>query len=107
MPTDFSQTLVIGISATALFDLREADRIFQEHQSSDPTTAIRLYRDYMLQRENEPLAPGTGMPLVVALLDLNRHTPAGEPACLFRRKWTAIPAQTGHLIRRKLDGYSR
>ena len=28
-------------------------------------------------------------------------------ACLFRRKWTAIPAQTGHLIRRKLDGCSR
>ncbi len=80
MPTDFSQTLVIGISATALFDLREADRIFQEHQSSAPTTAIRLYRDYMLQRENEPLAPGTGMPLVVALLELNQHTPAGEPA---------------------------
>ena len=30
-----------------------------------------------------------------------------KPICLFRRKWTAIPAQTGHLIRRKLDGYSR
>jgi hypothetical protein len=27
--------------------------------------------------------------------------------CLFRRNWTAIPAQTGHPIRRKLDGCSR
>ncbi|MHB1320455.1 MAG: 5'-nucleotidase [Acidithiobacillus ferrivorans] len=78
MPTDFSNTLVVGISATALFDLREADGIFRGSYHSDRATAIKLYRDYMLQRENDLLDAGTGMPLIEALLDLNRHTPAGE-----------------------------
>jgi len=75
MATDFTDTLVIGISATALFDLAEADRIFREHYSKDKTTAIRLYRDHMLQREADPLGPGTGMPLVQALLELNKRVP--------------------------------
>ncbi|UTV80110.1 5'-nucleotidase [Acidithiobacillus sp. YTS05] len=78
MPTDFSDTLVVGISATALFDLREADKIFRESYGSDRATAIKLYRDYMLERENDPLDAGTGMPLIEALLDLNQHTPAGK-----------------------------
>lgn len=80
MPTDFSDTLVIGISATALFDLEEADRIFREHYLTDRATAIRLYREYMLQHEDEPLEPGTGMPLVQAILDLNKETlPGASP----------------------------
>ncbi len=73
MTTDLSDTLVIGISATALFDLREADAVFREHFASDPARAIREYREYMLARENEPLMPGTGMPLVRALLELNQQ----------------------------------
>lgn len=75
MPTDLSDTLVIGISATALFDLSEADAVFREHFETDRVRAIKQYRDYMLARENEPLAPGTGMPLVRALLELNRQVP--------------------------------
>jgi 5'-nucleotidase len=35
MTTDLSDTLVIGISATALFDLREADAVFREHFETD------------------------------------------------------------------------
>jgi hypothetical protein len=45
-----------------------------------------------------------------SLMAQRDETPlAGEVQidCLFRRNWTAIPAQTGHLIRRKLDGCSR
>jgi len=75
MATDLSDTLVIGISATALFDLGEADAVFREHFETDRAKAIKQYRDYMLVRENEPLAPGTGMPLVRALLELNRQVP--------------------------------
>lgn len=30
MPIDLSETLVIGISATALFDLSEADKVFRK-----------------------------------------------------------------------------
>ncbi|MFA9461954.1 5'-nucleotidase, partial [Thiohalorhabdus sp. Cl-TMA] len=47
MPVDLSETLVIGISATALFDLSETDRIFQLKKEEDPETAVAEYRAYM------------------------------------------------------------
>lgn len=79
MALDLSDTLVIGISATALFDLREADTFFQARRAASPATAVHEYRDYMRARENEPLADGTAMPLVRALLAVNRFQVRGEP----------------------------
>lgn len=73
MPIDLSESLVIGISATALFDLSEADRIFKEKVDHDPDTAMEEYRSYMLANESTPLGDGTGMPLVKALLNLNKY----------------------------------
>jgi 5'-nucleotidase len=70
MPPDLSSTIVVGISASALFDLREADEIFQRD-------GIQAYRDHMVGLEDEPLEPGTGFALVRALLNLNAHAPAG------------------------------
>ena len=78
MALDLSETLVIGISATALFDLAEADRLFKEEANKDPDNAIEAYRRYMLEHEDDPLEPGTGYPLIEALLALNKHTPIGE-----------------------------
>lgn len=78
MSSHLSETLVIGISATALFDLKEADKVFREKYSSDKETAIAEYRKYMLEREDEILEDGTGMPLVKALLELNKYQPKGE-----------------------------
>lgn len=75
---NLSDTLVIGISATALFDLKEADQVFREKFKEDKDTAIVEYRKYMLEREDDPLEDGTGMPLVKALLELNKYQPAGE-----------------------------
>ena len=72
MPLDLSDTLVIGVSSSALFDLTEAEEVFR-------TRGIKAYRRYMLDREHEPLAPGTGLPLVRALLGLNRFSAPGEP----------------------------
>ncbi|QVL46288.1 MAG: 5'-nucleotidase [Methylophilaceae bacterium] len=72
MSLDLSNTLVVGISATALFDLGEADRLFQEQLQVDVEKAVVEYRQYMLARENEPLLDGTGMPLIRALLELNK-----------------------------------
>lgn len=74
MPVDFSQTLVVGITATALFDLVEADEIFRTRFAEDQQAAVSEYRAYMLDRENELLEDGTGMPLVKALLALNKYT---------------------------------
>lgn len=64
MAIELAETLVIGISATALFYLSESDEIFEEKSKSDPDSAIDEYRKYMLEKENEMLEDGTGMPLV-------------------------------------------
>lgn len=71
MPLDLSDTLVIGVSSSALFDLAQAEEVFR-------TRGIKAYRRYMLDREHEPLAPGTSLPLVRALLGLNRFGAAGS-----------------------------
>jgi 5'-nucleotidase len=76
MPLDLTDTLVVGISATALFDLAEADAVFKSKYAKSPQSAIDEYRAYMLERENEALRDGTGMPLVHALLGLNRFAPS-------------------------------
>ncbi|PHS64300.1 MAG: 5'-nucleotidase [Thalassobium sp.] len=78
MPLDLSNTLVIGISATALFDMSESDRIFREKSDTDQDSAIDEYRAYMLEHENDPLNPGTGYHLVKALLGLNRYRESGS-----------------------------
>lgn len=72
MAVDLSSTLVVGISSTALFDLREAASVFEQQ-------GIVAYRKYMLEREDTPLEPGTAMPLVKALLSLNAHRREDEP----------------------------
>ena len=79
MPTDLSETLVIGITSTALFDLSEADRIFHEGFDLNRAEGVRNYRKYMLEHENDKLEDGTAMPLVNALLQLNEHQQSGKP----------------------------
>jgi len=78
MSFDLSNTFVIGISATALFDMAESDDLFRKLMLEDPDQAIQQYRDYMLEHEDEPLQAGTGFPLVKALLELNRFKKAGD-----------------------------
>ena len=73
MPISLEDTLVVGISSTALFDLRESDEIFREAQKNlGDAKAIEKYRKYMFDTENDELLPGTGMPVVKALLRLNK-----------------------------------
>ena len=82
MAFDLSNTLVVGISATALFDMSESDRIFTEARNADPATAVEVYQKDMLEREDETLAPGTGYHLVKALLALNEHKQKGDTSPL-------------------------
>jgi 5'-nucleotidase len=79
MGLDLSDTLVIGISATALFDLSEADAVFKKN---DKKSTIAEYRQYMMERENDMLEDGTGMPLVKALLNLNKYKKESDKAPL-------------------------
>lgn len=111
MPIDLSKSLVIGISATALFDLSEEDKIFREKEKHDPNTAIEEYRKYMLENESEPLKDGTGMPLVKALLDLNKYKKENEPPIVEVVVMSRNSPETGyrvlHEIRRRNLNISR
>lgn len=64
MPVDLQDTLVVGITSSALFDMTEADTIYR-------TDGLAAYTDYQLKNAEVPLKPGTGFALVKALLRLN------------------------------------
>lgn len=73
MTVDFSNTLIVAISATALFDLSESENHLLELLQQHPISAIKDFRDYMAEREDDPLAIGAGYPLIKALLNLNNY----------------------------------
>ena len=56
--------LVIGISSRALFDLEKEHALFMAEGED-------AYVAYMREHENDPVQPGTGFPLVKALLAIN------------------------------------
>jgi 5'-nucleotidase len=70
MPVDLDDMLVVGISSRALFDLQEANAVFERD-------GLAAYRAYQQRHEREILAPGTAFPLVKGLLAVNRR--AGTP----------------------------
>lgn len=78
MAYKLENTLVIGISATALFDLSEADKLYRDEYEKHPDKAIDIYREFMLKSEDLPLEKGIGFPLVQALLNLNRFQDANK-----------------------------
>lgn len=78
MAFNLEDTLVIGISATALFDLSEADKLFKKEYKNHPDNAIDIYREYMLKNEDIPLSEGIGFAFIKALLDLNRFQKENE-----------------------------
>jgi 5'-nucleotidase len=78
MAVDFSNTLIVAISATALFDLSESENyLLQLLQQHPANRAIKEFRDYMVEREDEPLSIGAGYPLIKALLNLNNYCNQG------------------------------
>lgn len=64
MSYDLSKVLVVGISSRALFDLSVEDQLFQ-------TQGLVEYAKYQRANENKVLQPGTGFPIVKAMLRLN------------------------------------
>ena len=56
--------LVVGVSSRALFDMSEENEIFEKY-------GLDEYCKYMIEHENEPLAPGAAFGLILALLRLN------------------------------------
>lgn len=66
MPYSLDDKLVIGISSRALFDLEKEHSIYIAEGED-------AYVAYMREHENVPLEPGTGFPLVKALLAINER----------------------------------
>jgi 5'-nucleotidase len=64
MPYDLSELLVVAISSSALFDARVEHAIYESE-------TLEEYVKYQIDHENEPLPPGTAMPLIQAMLRLN------------------------------------
>ncbi len=56
--------LVVAISSSALFDLRESDWVYRQE-------GVAAYAQHQVAREDEPLAPGDAFHLVRKLLDIN------------------------------------
>lgn len=73
MSIDFTNTLIVAVSATALFDLSESENHLSKLLQDTPITAVKDFRDYMAERENKPLNIGAGYPLIKALLNLNNY----------------------------------
>ena len=69
MPETLEDKLVVGISSRALFDLDEANTVFEQH-------GLTAFREYQREHEHEILSPGTAFPLVKGLLAVNDR--AGE-----------------------------
>lgn len=67
MAYDLSKLLVVGISSSALFDSRAEHQIFLKRGKKE-------YVAHQVIHEREPLAAGTALPLVRALLRLNQLT---------------------------------
>jgi 5'-nucleotidase len=69
---DVSHKLVVAVSARALFNLEEENRLFK-------TSGVDAYRRYQREHENDPLERGPGFPFVQRLLSLNHIIPGYEP----------------------------
>lgn len=68
MPYDLTNYFVIGISSRALFDLEEENNLFEKE-------GLKAYTQFQMANEHNVLRPGTGFPLVQAILNLNTKVP--------------------------------
>ncbi|MDP5273868.1 5'-nucleotidase [Chengkuizengella axinellae] len=72
MGFQIEEKFVVAVASSALFDLSESDRIFQERGEEE-------YRKYQRENESNTLNTGVAYPLVRRLLGLNGMTPEEQP----------------------------
>ncbi|MEB4616353.1 5'-nucleotidase [Leucobacter sp. M11] len=72
MAYDLQHMLVLGVASSALFDLAEADAVFQEQGEA-------RYREYQEAHLDHPLQPGAAFPFITRLLSLNDLAPDDAP----------------------------
>jgi len=62
---DLSQTLVVGVSSRALFDMEEANAVYEAQ-------GVEEYARYQMEHQDNILRPGAGYPLIKSILNLNQ-----------------------------------
>ena len=72
MPYPIEDKLVIAVASSALFDLSESDKVFQEQGAI-------AYRDYQEEHLDTPLAKGVAFPFVRRFLAINDRFPDKSP----------------------------
>src|SRR5690554_377222 len=72
MPYPIEEKLVIAVASSALFDLSESDRVFQEQGAI-------AYRDYQEEHLEVPLDKGVAFPFVRRFLNINQRFPDKSP----------------------------
>lgn len=95
MLSDDYKPLIVGVSARALFDMREESKIFT-------TKGAVEYRAFQKQRCKIPLKPGTVFPLIKKLTSLNEpgKRPRAEVVLI-----TKNDAETGHRVYESIRHY--
>ncbi|MAL40646.1 5'-nucleotidase [Thalassospira sp.] len=64
MAYDLTNRLVIGLSSSALFDLKDSDKVFRNEGE-------QVYREYQRQHQDTPLNKGVAFPFIRRMLTLN------------------------------------
>lgn len=72
MPYPIDKKFVVAVASSALFNLEESDKVFQEKGEEE-------YRKYQFQNEQVVLEPGVAFPLIKRLLMLNGSDPDDQP----------------------------
>ncbi|MDA3832206.1 MAG: 5'-nucleotidase [Spirochaetales bacterium] len=72
MPYDIIDKLVIGVASSALFDLKDSDRVFREEGEQS-------YRAFQREHEQDILPRGVAFPFMRRLLGLNNSFPDLHP----------------------------
>lgn len=73
MRADFNQTLIVGVSSRALFDMEEANAVFEAE-------GVEAYARYQMEHQDDILRPGAGYPLINSILNLNHKAGGARKA---------------------------
>lgn len=64
-PAQPHERITIGLSTSALFDMRESEAIFKAQ-------GLQKYQDHMIENEDTPFAPGHAFALIETMRDINK-----------------------------------
>jgi 5'-nucleotidase len=79
MAFPIDEKFVVAVASSALFNLKESDKVFQEKGEEE-------YRKYQLENEQVVLERGVAFPLIKRLLMINSTDPMDQPGILIMSK---------------------